>query len=102
MYGPDRKGYQMTVQHGWLGITVEFLHSTDAKTVGHVFETLRGLNVRVKVKGRPYQDMRVVSVLEHRGDDSGLLLSPIGPDGEPTDARQKFVGYEVIESIGVY
>ena len=92
----------MTEQHGWLGITVEFLHSTDAKTVGHVFQTLRGLNVRIKVKDEPNQDRRVVSVLASRGDDSGLLLSSIGADGEPTGAEHQFVGYEAIESIGVY
>jgi len=92
----------MTDQHGWAAITVEFLDSTDSKTVGHVLERLRGLTVRVKVKDQPYRDVRVVTVLARRGVYGGFLLSPIGADGEPTGAKQRFVAYEDIEAIGVY
>ena len=92
----------MTDQHGWAAITVEFLGSTDSKTVGHVFEAMRGWNVRVKVKDQQHQDMRVVSVLAQQGDEGGFLLSSIGGDGEPTSDEEKLIGYEDIEAIGVY
>ena len=92
----------MTDQHGWAAITVEFLGSTDSKTVGHVFEILRGLNVRIKVKGQHHQDMRVVSVLARQGDEGGFLFASIGADGEPTGDEEKFIGNEDIEAIGVY
>ena len=92
----------MTNKEGWASITVEFLGSTDSKTVGHGFETLRGLNVRVKVRHQSRRDMRIVTVLARQGNAGGFLLSPIDDDGESTANEQQFVGYEDIEAIGVY